>query len=111
MNEGIGTRAGPLFVSVRPRSERKTNMDVRGTFRKIRQVESTIADEFVVIFSLPTVDGGREGVLTQVPRFTAAKSIVEGRARLATAEEAARFHEKATAARKANEENLSRSEE
>jgi len=82
-------------------------MDVRGTFRKIRQVESTIADEFVVIFSLPTVDGGREGVLTQVPRFTAAKSIVEGRARLATAEEAARFHEKATAARKANEENLS----
>lgn len=69
-------------------------MDVRGTYRKIRQVEGTIADEFVVVFSLSTVDGGKEGVLTQVERYMAAKLIVEQRARLATAEESQNFQER-----------------
>lgn len=79
-------------------------MDVRGTYRKIRQIESTITDEFVVVSSLSTADGGREGVLTQVSRYIAAKLVVDGRARLATAEEAEAFHQKAAQAHEVAQE-------
>lgn len=80
-------------------------MDLKGIFRKIRQVESTIADEFAIIASLETVDGGREGVLTEVSRYMAAKLITEGRARLAHEEEVRGFREKTEAGRREFLEN------
>ena len=70
-------------------------MDLRGKFKKIRQIEATIEQPFVVVSSFETVDGGRDGVLTQVSRYQAAALIVEGRAKMATAEESEGFQKKA----------------
>ncbi|HYP12583.1 MAG TPA: hypothetical protein VEQ63_01560 [Bryobacteraceae bacterium] len=68
-------------------------MDIRIYFQKIREVEASIHSEFVVVCSQETADGGCSGVLTEVPRFTAAKLIVEGRARLATNEQTVEFED------------------
>jgi hypothetical protein len=66
-------------------------MDLRSFYREIRQAESQIATEDVVVVSLATPDGGKAGVRTEVPRAVAARMLVEKRARLATEEEAAAF--------------------
>jgi hypothetical protein len=63
-------------------------MDLRIYYQKIREVETTIADEFPLVVSRETADGGKPGMTTEVPRKLAAKMIVEGQARLATPEEA-----------------------
>ncbi len=68
-------------------------MDLRAYYRKIREVESSIEGPFVVLISQETPEGGKPGVRTQVPRHIASKLIVEGRARIATPEEATDFHE------------------
>jgi hypothetical protein len=62
-------------------------MDLRLYYQKIRDVEATIAEEFPVVVSKETVDGGKPGTKTEVPRRLAAKMVVENLARLATAEE------------------------
>lgn len=61
-------------------------------YQKLRKMEQEITEEHVVLVSHETADGGRAGQKTEVSRFEAAKMIVEGRARLATKEEAAQFH-------------------
>ena len=66
-------------------------MDLRSFYGEIRQAESQIATEDVVVVSLATPDGGKAGVRTEVPRAVAARMLVEKRARLATEEEAAAF--------------------
>lgn len=68
-------------------------MDIRIYFQKIRETECSITSEFPVVCSLETMDGGRPGVLTEVPKHTAAKLIVEGRARLADAPEVQKFYD------------------
>jgi hypothetical protein len=60
-------------------------------FRKLRETESLIPTEVVVVISLDTQDGGKAGRITEVSRFTAAQLIVGGRARLATDTEIAQF--------------------
>jgi hypothetical protein len=50
---------------------------------KIRDTEATIPTPFTVVISLPTDDGGKKGVLVEVPRHLAAKMVVEGSAQLA----------------------------
>lgn len=67
-------------------------MDLRAYYRKIREVESTLPGPFVVVASLGTPDGGKPGVMTEVTRYIAARQIAEGRARLASEEEASAFH-------------------
>ena len=67
-------------------------MDLRVYYQKLRKAEQEIADEHVVVVSNETPDGGRPGQKTQVARAIAAKMIVEGRARLASKDEAAQFH-------------------
>jgi hypothetical protein len=62
-------------------------MDLRQFYRKIREVKATIADEFVFIASLETPDGGRDGVVNEVTRETAARLIVEGKAAIASSEQ------------------------
>jgi hypothetical protein len=66
-------------------------MDLREYYRKIRRNETEISDVSVVIASRATPDGGRAGVLNEVPRSVAARLIVEEKADLATADQAAGF--------------------
>jgi len=58
-------------------------MDLRHYYQKIREIESKIAEEFTVVVSHETPDGGKAGTKTEVPRRLAAKMIVDGIARLA----------------------------
>lgn len=66
-------------------------MDLRALYRKIRQEEERIAEPHVIVVSEQTPDGGKAGVKTEVTRSAAARLIVEGRAKLATPEEAAEY--------------------
>jgi hypothetical protein len=75
-------------------------MDLQVYFKKIRAMEESLKDPSVLLVSLETPDGGRQGVRTEVPRRIAARMIVEGCARLATAEEARDFKEQKTEAKR-----------
>jgi|SRR6185369_363127 len=66
-------------------------MDLKAYYQKIRAIASTIEEEFAVVVSRETADGGKEGVLTEVAPRLAAKLVVEGIARLATTTEAEAF--------------------
>lgn len=76
-------------------------MDLRQYFRKIREIEANMPDQHVFVTSLETPDGGRAGVITEVPREVAAKMITEGRAQLSTKTERDQFIETQKAARAA----------
>jgi hypothetical protein len=58
-------------------------MDLRGYYRKLKEIEKGLAEEFVVVRSLATPDGGVDGTLTEVARALAAKMIADGMAELA----------------------------
>jgi len=68
-------------------------MDLRSYYRKVRDAESTLSGEDIVMVSLETSEGGKPGIRTEVPRAIAAKLIAEVRARVATEEEAREFHQ------------------
>ncbi len=68
-------------------------MDLRLYYQKIREIETRISEEFPIVVSRETADGGKEGIRTEVPRKLAAKLMVEGLARLASSEEALQFRE------------------
>jgi hypothetical protein len=74
-------------------------MDLRSYYKKVREADSTLRGNDVVLVSLATSEGGREGVLTEAPRGVAAKLIAEGRARVATEAEAGGFREELRTAR------------
>lgn len=59
-------------------------MDLRVYYRKIREVEATIPGTSTAVVSLATPDGGKDGLITEVPRRVAAKMVVDGTAKLAT---------------------------
>ena len=67
-------------------------------------MEDSLKDPSVVVVSLDTPDGGRQGLRTEVPRRIAAKMVVEGGARLATPDEAREFQEQKTEARRQAEQ-------
>lgn len=73
--------------------QKGSEMDLRHYYQKIRDTEAGIAGDFVVVVSKATGDGGKEGTKTEAPKRLAAKMVVDGSARLATAEEAAAYHE------------------
>ena len=75
-------------------------MDLKVFYQKLRQTEAGISEEHVVVVSHETSDGGRPGVRTEVPRRLAARLIVEGKARLATPEEASEFREQMAEAKR-----------
>ena len=58
-------------------------MDLRAYYQKIRDVEAKIPGPYAVVVSLATPDGGKAGMLTEVPRRVAAKMVVDGTATLA----------------------------
>jgi hypothetical protein len=66
-------------------------MDLRAFYQTIRKITAEITEEAAVIISRETSDGGRAGVMTEVPRGLAARLIAEGKADLAGPEEAAEF--------------------
>ena len=60
-------------------------MDLRAYYQKVRDMESKIPGPYALVESIATPDGGKAGMLTEVPRRVAAKMIVDGTAKLATA--------------------------
>jgi hypothetical protein len=79
-------------------------MDLRLYYHNLRKAEEELTDEFVVLMSLETPDGGKSGRMTEVGRHNAAQAIVDGWARVATAEEAASFYKAAANARRGAEQ-------
>jgi hypothetical protein len=68
-----------------------SGMDLRTYYQTIRKIAAGITEEAAVVISRETSDGGRAGVKTEVPRALAAQLMVEGKADLASPEEAAEF--------------------
>ncbi len=68
-------------------------MDLRRYYQELRQKEAEIEGKDIYVVSLATVDGGQAGVITQVPKGIGCRLIVEGKARLATREEAERYEQ------------------
>src|SRR4051812_14027069 len=68
-------------------------MDLRLYYAKVRETEEKILEEFPLVVSHETSDGGKEGTRTEVPRRLAAKLTVDGQARLATPEETSVYRE------------------
>lgn len=66
-------------------------MDLKQYFRKIREIEASLIGEDVLVVSLETSDGGKAGTVTEVPKYTAAKLILESRAALASEEQIEKF--------------------
>jgi hypothetical protein len=62
-------------------------MDLQVYYQKIREMEAKMADEFPLVVSVETADGGKSGTKTEVPRRLAAKMLVEGLVRLAGKDE------------------------
>ena len=80
-------------------------MDLRAYYRNLRELEGSIEEPFPVLASVATADGGREGTMTETPRWLAARMVSQGQARLATDAEAEDFRAKlADARRKAESE-------
>lgn len=79
-------------------------MNLKTYYQKIRDIEQTLLGPYVVLESNETTDGGKEGLLTEVPRQLAAKMIVDGRARLAAEHAICDFHDKKSAAKRTAEQ-------
>ncbi|GIU73352.1 MAG: hypothetical protein KatS3mg004_0439 [Bryobacteraceae bacterium] len=79
-------------------------MDLKRYYQELRKKEAEIEGKDIYVVSLDTPDGGKAGVITQVPKTIGCKLIVEGRARLATPEEVEQF-EKEEAEKRAEFQN------
>ena len=79
-------------------------MDLRAYYQKVRDTEAGLTSPHVVVVSLATPDGGRPGVVTEVPTPIAARMVVEGAARQATEAEVRSYREQQAAAKQAAED-------
>jgi hypothetical protein len=79
-------------------------MDLKVYYRKIREQERRIEGDSVVVVSNETPDGGKAGVMTEVPRATAARMLVDDRAKLASDDEVKEFLERKAEAHRAHEQ-------
>jgi len=84
-------------------------MDLKIFYQKVRQLEATITEPFVVIVSTETADGGRPGVLTEVSRPIAARLVMDGKAQLAGEEAAKEFRARNAEAKQKAEEAVTAS--
>ena len=75
-------------------------MDLRQYYAKIRQMETRLEGDFIVVVSCETPDGGRAGVASEAPRALAAKLIVEGQVRAASDEEKREFYRRRAAVKR-----------
>ncbi len=76
-------------------------MDVRQYFRKVREIEAALSEEYPVVISLETGDGGKAGLLSEVTKLNAAKMLVEGRAALATEDQRKQYFDQRDSAKQA----------
>jgi hypothetical protein len=83
-------------------------MDLKGYYRKVRELEATMTERDVLVISLPTPEGGKEGEATEVPKLVGCQLIVEGKARQATAEEIRGFRKRQQEALEALERERAR---
>jgi hypothetical protein len=79
-------------------------MDLTGYYEKIREAKAKITDEFAVVVSNQTSDGGKAGLCTEVPRAVAARMVVDGVARQASAAEQKAFRDTQAKAKKQADE-------
>jgi hypothetical protein len=86
-------------------------MDLKSYFRRLKEIEQELSGEAVMVVSLATPDGGREGVMTEAPRRVAAQSVLERRARLATTEEIEEFRKEEARKRSELEKTVERESE
>jgi hypothetical protein len=66
-------------------------MDLKDYYQRMKELEESIPGAHVVIVSLATPDGGRQGQETEVPKAVAARLVLDKKARLATEEETRAF--------------------
>jgi len=62
-------------------------MDLHIYFKKIKEIQATIKEEYPLIVSAKTEDGGKAGTVMEVSKLEAAKAIAENRAVLADAQQ------------------------
>ena len=84
-------------------------MNLRNYYQKIRDVEARLGEEFPVVVSRETADGGRGGTRTEVTRRLAAKLVVDGMAQLATPEEAKAYREEVAEAKRVSDQEAAAS--
>ncbi len=68
-------------------------MDLKIYYRNVRKIEEKIDGADAVVVSCETPDGGRAGVLSEVPKRMAARLVADGRALIASEESAAKYRE------------------
>jgi hypothetical protein len=83
-------------------------MDLQLHYGKMRQEEQKMTDEFPVIASNETSDGGKANIFVEVTRRIAARFITLGLARIASGEEKKIFDDAKIAARQAAIDALER---
>ena len=74
-------------------------MDLRQYYKKLHDLESRMTEEHVLVVSVDTGDGGKEGVITEASRRNACQLILEGRARRVEPKEEEEFRSKELAQR------------
>jgi hypothetical protein len=84
-------------------------MDLRAYYQKVRETEASMTSPHVVVVSLATPDGGKSGLVTEVPTPIAARMVVEGAARQATDAEIHSFRAQQTAAKQAADDAVTAS--
>jgi hypothetical protein len=75
-------------------------MDLKAYYHKIRDLEQKFSTAHPVVVSHETPEGGIAGVMTEAPARTAARLIVEGRARAANEQETKEFQDQKTEAKR-----------
>ena len=78
-------------------------MDLKQYFRKIRDLEATLTEEYPIVVSRETSEGGKAGQIAEVSRANAARLIVDGRAALATDEQKRQYRDEQELAKQAAE--------
>jgi hypothetical protein len=66
-------------------------MDLRQYYKKLHELESKMPESHVLVVSVETGDGGKEGVITEVPRRNACQLILDGRAKRMDPEQEAQY--------------------
>lgn len=79
-------------------------MNLKTYYARIREIESAIEHDWVVVKSVATESGGIAGQLTEVGRATGARMVADGTAELASKEESAAHRAEAAAKQQAEQE-------
>ena len=66
-------------------------MDLRQYYKKLHELEANMPEEHVLMVSVDSGDGGKEGVITEVPRRNACQLILENRAKRMDPKEAEEY--------------------